>query len=271
MSITSLSMLTRCGEQYRWRYVEGIKSPPGVVMAIGKGVHAAAEANLGNRLEWGELLPEEAVLDAARDATVTTWRKDPPMRNDGDPDEGGAVDEAVSLASLHHRHLAPQIEPVAIERGFRLEMPGAPFDIVGYVDVEEEGRIRDLKMSSKTPAENAAHISDQLTLYHLNATVRGEPAKAVALDHLVKTKTPKVVTQESTRGPADHARLLAKFEAAARVIETGAFLPAAQDAWYCSPRFCGYWDRCAWGSRKRVAVGLIDPARLTSRIERRPG
>lgn len=271
MSISSLQMLQKCGVQFEFRYVRGIKSPPGVALVIGKGVHAAAEGNLRNKLEWGELLPVDAVRDTARDATAKLWSKDEPVRTEEDPDQGEAIDAAVGLSTMHHLHLAPKIEPVALERGFRLEMPGAPFDIVGYVDVEEEGRIRDLKTTTKAPQENAARISDQLTLYHLNATVRGEPAKTVALDHLVKTKAPKVVTQESTRSAVDHTRLMARFEAAARAIASGSFVPAAADSWACSPRFCGYWDRCAWGSRKQVSVGLIDPSRLTSRVERRPG
>mgnify|MGYP001564712607 FL=1 len=43
------------------------------------------------------------------------------------------------------------------------------------------------------------------------------------------------------------------------------FKPASTGAWECSKRFCGYWERCEFGSKKRVSVGLIDPARLTTR------
>lgn len=271
LSYSALTMLYRCGVQFDYRYNQGIKSPPGVALHIGKAAHASSEADLTSKMQWGELLEEEAVQDEAADAVKRLWKNEPPVRSEGDHDEGGAVDEAVSLARLHHRELAPRIEPVAIEQGFRLEMPDFPFDLVGYVDVEEAGTIRDLKTSSKAPSSTAADESDQLTLYHMNATARGDAPKKVALDYLVKTKTAKVITLESTRTPMDHLRLLARIEAAAKTIQTGSFLPATADSWACSERFCGYWERCKWGSRKSVSVGLVDPSRLTSRLERRPG
>lgn len=264
LSISQLNMLARCGEQYRYRYVEGIKAPPGVQLVIGKGTHGAIEKDLANKIEWGELLPDDSIADFAADATRKAWQEDAPVLGEGDPDEGGAVDTAVALATVHHRELAPVIEPVAVERKFRLELPDFPFDLVGVIDVEETTRIRDTKTSSKTPPADAAHVSDQLTMYHLEAATRGE-SKTVALDYLVKSKQAKALTLESTRNEQDHARLLRRVEAAAKVIQAGAFTPTTPDNWACSPKWCGYWDRCAWGSRKAVTVGLIDPARLVRR------
>lgn len=270
LSATQLAMLQRCGMQYDFRYVQGIKVPPGVQLVIGKGTHAAVEKDLRSKLEWDSLLPDDEIADLAADVTRRAWADEEPVLVDGDPDQGGAVDTAVALAQVHHRELAPAIEPVALERGFVLELPDFPFDLMGYVDVEEAGRIRDTKTSAKSPPADAADKSDQLTLYHLDATVRGAPHKTVALDYLVKTKVAKAITLESTRTPADHARLLRRVEAAAKVIETGAFTPAAPDSWCCSAKWCGYWSRCDYGAKQKISVGLIDPSRLTSRlVERR--
>ncbi len=271
LSITQINMLARCGEQYRFRYVDGIKSPPGVALVIGKATHAAIEKDLTNKIQWGALLPDDAIAETAADATRKAWSDDEPTLQDGDPDQGGAVDAAVSLATLHHRELAPKIEPISLERGFVLSLDGFPFDLMGYVDIDEATRIRDTKTASKSPSGNEADKSDQLTLYHLDATVRGDVGKTVALDYLVKTKVAKAITLESTRGPEDHARLLRKVEASAKVIEAGNFAPTSPDNWWCSAKWCGYFDRCDFGSRRSVSVGLIDPALLTSRmVERRP-
>jgi len=269
LSASALGMLARCGEQYRFRYVEGIKAPPGVQLVIGKGTHAAIERDLINKQHWGSLLPDDSIADYAADAARAAWEDDEPLVQEGDPDKGGAVDTAVSLAQLHHRELAPAIEPVAIERGFLLELDGFPFDLMGFVDIEEKGRIRDTKTSSKSPQADAADQSDQLTLYHLDAVTRGLPPPVVQLDYLVKTKTPKAVSLTSKRGPEDHARFLRRVEAAAKVIEAGAFYPTGADSWACSARFCGYWSRCRWGAKQSVSVGFIDPTRLTSRIQER--
>lgn len=270
MSATSLGTLLKCQQMYYWRYVMGKRVPPGVALVIGKGAHGSAEKDLVNKQEWGELLSDEAVADHARDATVKAWEKEEPVRHDGDPDKGGAVDTAVALAGLHHKQLAPKIEPVAVERGFRLEIPDFPYDVVGYVDVEEERRIRDLKTSAKTPPEDAAEKSDQLSIYALEAAVRGAPKQEVAMDHLVKTSRPQVVTRTATRGPEDHARLMLKLEIAAKVIQSGNFLPCAPDSWTCGAKWCGFWDAiCPHGRRGAVSVGMVDISRLRSRPEER--
>lgn len=272
LSWTQISMLAKCGTQYEFRYIRGIKSPPGVALALGKGVHGAVEHDLRNKMEWGELLPDEAVGDHARDATGRAWDEQPPVLHDGDPDRGGAIDTAVSLAHLHHKAVAPKLEPIAIERGFVLDLgPSFKFDLLGYVDVEEQNTIRDTKTSSKAPNKDAADVSDQLTLYHLDATVRGHKSKAVALDYLVKKGRPEAITLTSARGPLDHMRLLRRVEQAARVIQAGAFAPTARDSWACSEKWCGYWHMCDFGAKQKVSVALIDPKRLTSRrAERRP-
>jgi hypothetical protein len=271
LSVTQLNMLSRCGLQYDFRYIQKIIAPPGVQLVIGKGTHAAIEKDLVNKQQWGTLLPDDSIADYAADAARAAWDEDEPVLQEGDPDKGGVVDVAVSLAQLHHKQVAPGIDPVAIERGFVLEIEGFPYDLMGFVDIEEPGRIRDTKTSSKSPPADAAEQSDQLTLYHLEAVTRGLPPPMVQLDYLVKTKVPKAVSLSSVRGPEDHARFLRRVEVAARVIEAGSFQPAAPDSWACSQKWCGYWDRCAFGSRGRVSVGLIDPARLTSRMqERRP-
>jgi hypothetical protein len=268
-------MLTKCGLQYEFRYVRGIKRPPGVALVIGKGAHGAIEADLGKKIETGELLADDAIADYARDATEAEWKKETPKpEDDGEPaDLGGAVDMAIALAELHHREVAPGLEPIAVERGFTLAMPDFPFDFTGYIDVEEKGRVRDVKTAGKAPASDAADTSEQLTAYSLEATVRGAPAAEVVLDVLVKTKVPRVVTLRSERTADDHRRFLRKLEMAARVIKAGAFLPAPKvpGVWWCSQKHCGYWDMCPAGRRQSVQVGLIDPARLVSRLaERRP-
>lgn len=273
VSFSSLETLAKCGLMWDFRYNQGLKIPPGVQLVIGKGTHGAIDKDLSRKLEWGTLLPDDAIADYARDATRAEWEREPPKPDeDGAPaDLGSAVDTAVALAELHHREVAPSIVPVAVERRFMLELPEFPFDIEGQVDVEEADHIRDVKTSGKSPPANAADVSDQLTLYDLEASVRGVPKRKVFLDYLVKTKTPKAVTLESYRTPEDHLRFLHKVELAAKVIQSGAFMPAPRGSWYCSPKWCGFWDVCPAGGRQVTTVGLIDPARLTSRLlERRP-
>lgn len=270
LSVSQLNMLTRCPEQYRRRYILGERRPPGVSMVIGKGTHAAGETDLRSKMEWGELLAAEEVADVAADATRRMWQEDEPKLEDGDPDQGGAVDEAVKLAGLYHAKVAPQVAPVAIERAFILETgPEFPFDLMGVVDVEEAGTIRDTKTSAKAPSGNPAERDLQGELYTLEAKVRTGRDKSFVMDHLVRGKSPRYIVSEAKFTPADHQSFLRRVEVASRLVQAGNFPPADPKSWACSPKWCGYWDTCAWGARQSVSVGLIDPAKLTSRLTAR--
>lgn len=268
LSVSQINMLAKCGEQYRRRYVLGQKRPPAVAQVIGKGVHASVEKDLTSKLEWGELIDDEEIPDLAADATRRMWQADEPQREEGDPDQGGAVDEAVSLARLHHGKVAPAITPVALERAFLLEIPEFPFDLMGVVDVEEPTRIRDTKTSGKAPSGNPAERDLQGELYTLEARLRGHD-KVFQMDHLVRGRSPRYIPSEARYTEADHLSFLRRVEAAAAAVKAGTFLPAAPGSWACSPKWCGYWNDCAWGARQQVTVGLIDPARLTSRLTER--
>lgn len=270
LSVSQLNTLTRCPQQFYHRYVLGEKRPPGVALVIGKGVHAAVEKDLGAKLEWGELLPDDSIADFAADATRRLWKQDEPVRTEDDPDEGGAIDEAVKLAELHHEKVAPVVEPVALERPFVLEVPDFSFDIKGVVDVEETNVIRDTKTSAKAPSGNPATKSLQGELYTLEAKVRGHD-KAFVLDHLVRGKTARYIPSHATFTENDHRSFLKRVEQFGKMVESGSFPPTDPTNWACSAKWCGWWDSCDWGARQKVTVGLIDPSRLTSRVaERRP-
>lgn len=260
LSPSRLDMLSRCGMQYYFRYVEGKIIRPGVAMVIGTATHKAIEANLRNKIETGSLLAEEAVAQTASEALKDTWLGDEPRLDEEEAKEGeaavkgSAIDTAVSLSKAHHKVLAPTIKPIYVERGFRLELKSNPFDLTGYIDIQEADGIRDTKTVGKSPQGEEADKSVQLTAYALAAKINGGPDPAkVSLDYLVKTKEPKVLTLSSTRSTADYKGLLLRMERAAEVIEKGAFYPTSPDNWVCSARFCGYWESvCPHGKRSRT-------------------
>lgn len=272
-SPTQLAMLRRCPLQYYYRYVEGLKVPPGISLLRGIAVHDAAEKNLRHKMSTGGLLPKDTVADIARDSFEAQWQKEPPMLDDDEKERGvdavrgEAVDASVRLAVVHHEQLAPTIEPEHIERGFKIEIEDGPYDLLGYLDLQEAlpeenergeevawHRVRDLKTSRKSPAADAAAKSDQLTCYSLAvAVLDGETPRELAIDTLVDLKKePKVVTQLTRRSDVDHQRLLDLVARAGKVVAAGNFLPADEGSWVCSSRWCGYYDSiCPHGARGR--------------------
>lgn len=261
LSVSGLNMLTKCGEQFRFRYIEGIKSPPGWSLIVGSGTDESVNQDLLNKINTGQLLPDEAIADNARDAVTRRWDEGE-VKLDDDLAEMGqsaakayAVDTAVICATVHHKQAAPGINPTHVQRYWRLEVKGTLLELSGIIDVQEGTRsIRDTKTSKKSPSAGEADNNLQLTTYALAVRqIDGAAPEKVCLDYCVHTKTPKLVQLESKRDDADYEHLFQRIWAAQQAIEKGAFMPAPLEAWYCSARFCGYWDRCRYARRPVTA------------------
>lgn len=262
MHWSHLAMLSRCGVQYEFRYIKGIIKPPAVALIVGSSTHDAVGENMSFKKDHGKLLTKEVVQQIARDSINKRWgdgvELDAEEKEQGEATvRGEAVDVAVALSSIHHDELAPSILPAHIERKWVLELQGFPVDLAGTIDLQEtkarDNVVRDLKTASKSPPAGAANNSDQLTMYSLAVNKLDKVNPPVALDYLVKTKVPKAVSQFSERTPEDHAVLLRRIEAAVNAIQKGAFIPAPQDHWLCSQKFCGFWSICPY-ARKRVFI-----------------
>ncbi|MHC4181025.1 MAG: RecB family exonuclease [Planctomycetota bacterium] len=257
ISYSAISMLERCGEQYRFRYIEGISIPPGVSLLQGRAVDDAVTADLRTKIDSGVLLPLEAVRDIARDALVNAWDHSE-VRLEAEYVEMGpakakakAVDTSISLAELHHTEAAPKIEPTHVQREWALEVRGIPYPLVGVIDIQEGTKaVRDTKTSKKSPPKDAADKSSQLSAYALACKVRdGVMPEMLALDYLVATKTPKLVVLETKREMEQLRPFRNRLFNAVEVIQAGVFIPASPDAWCCSERWCGYWNTCRYAQR----------------------
>ena len=73
LSPSKLDMLSKCGVQYEYRYVKGLKIPPSVGMLEGRAIDKAASAILRHKLAEGTLPTDEAVADHAGQEMRTEW------------------------------------------------------------------------------------------------------------------------------------------------------------------------------------------------------
>lgn len=250
LSVSQLDMFTRCGEQYRRRYLEGEIVPPGIAARIGTGVHKAAESNWREKMRTGQDMPLDAVQDCAAEAYDKALQDGVFFAPDEAPDATLAMargkDSAVSLATLFRRNLAPSITPALVEEKIILDLPGVDLPIVTILDLYTEDKaLRDLKTSGKKWSEDKAHASHQPTAYR--EAVRqatGEYPADLLFDVLVSTKTPTLQTISTTRGEGDAAILARKFQIMCASINADIFPPAPPDHWCCSAKFCGYFFSC---------------------------
>lgn len=268
LHVSMLEMMSRCGIQFQRRYgarfdcwEEEEIMPPGIALVTGISVHKAVEANLRNKMiEGGQLLAREQVATVADEEFRGIWQGGVMLTDDEainvNKTFGGAVDQTVALALLHHDNLAPIINPVAVEEKFVILMgDGYPYDLAGKKDIREAQAIRDTKTKAATPPDGAAR-SLQMSMYCMAEKVakRGLPKK-VYLDFLVKTKTPKVVIREAVPEASWIQPLMRRIERAIEIIQSvkegkGQFTPADPEHWCCSRRFCGWHATCPYWSGK---------------------
>lgn len=254
LSISQLDMLSRCGEQYRRRYIEHEIIPPGIALIVGSATDRAVSCDLEHKIKTGDLLPWEELAEIARDEVAAALDGGEVMLTAEEAIaglkavKGQAIDKAVRFSGLHHARLAPKLEPTHVQRRWRVELNNFPRDLVGVIDVQEGTKaVRDTKTSGKSPAQDAAHTSDQLTMYALAChVIDGRIPEVLALDYLVDTQIPKPVTLETIRTVESFNPLLARIEKANEAIEKQVFMPARQTDWWCHPRWCGFAATCRY-------------------------
>lgn len=266
LSPTQLEMYCRCPEQYRRSYIEGEKIPPGIAALKGTGLHRGAAVNMRQKLESGVDLPASEIVEAAISAFETEVHGGVSFSREefGRGSHiviGEAKDDLREIADCHARVQAPDYQPVFVEEKIRIELPNAPRDVLGILDLADaKRRVIDLKTAGKKKSQSDADDSVQLSVYAAAYQVKtGEPPAEVRLDCVVQTKTKtdrQVVT--SDRGPRDFQALANRINAVTKGIQAGVFTPATPGAWWCGPKWCGYFSTCPYVNSHREALVQIE-------------
>lgn len=254
-SVSQLRTYRRCGQQYYYIYPEKMRMAPGISQIRGTSLHRTAAANHAQKIESKRDLPLDEMQCRAAEAvesefaggvSLTSQERTVGVANL----RASTVDAAVKLTGLYALELAPTIRPIMSEKRLLLKPPAdSPLDTPVEMQIDlaqEDDSLDDLKTSSKSPNASDAHKSDQLSTYSLGyQALTGRPASKLRLDHLVLTKAgnTKIVIQETTRGPKDHAAVLDTMARAIKGIRAGVFVPNTE-GWWCSERYCGFHGIC---------------------------
>lgn len=264
---SDLERMAMCG--ILWQRTKGYKfgcaekkeiALPSPALAIGSAVHASVQVNLLNKIDNKELVPRESIPDTARDSFQGIWDGGMLLSEDEATDQqgtlGGSIDMSIALSLLHYDELAPELNPVAVEKKWVLEMPEEfPFDLAGQIDIVERSGIRDTKTRKASPPKGTAR-SLQMGMYSLaHKKHTGKLPEKVSIDCLVKTKTPKVVVDTAIPTMDWIDPVFRRIEQAWRTIEAvkagyDCFQPADPTHWICSKRYCPFAITCKFWSGK---------------------
>lgn len=227
--------------------------PHGVGAAVGTSVHRSAQVILLEKASTGTLPPVDVATDCARDNIGESIARGVMFDGPRGATQNGreAVSQAVRMAALYHRAVAPNVQPLLVEE--RLEAEAAPGLVLsGQPDLvaREPNQIRDLKTGAKQGNHNA-----QAGGYSLLARSDGIEIEQAAIDYIkrvppskpqpdpVVTKIPLALAEQVAanvlRHIAEDLRIFREGDRRLRLLpgDPAAFL-ANPSSVLCSRRWC---------------------------------
>lgn len=252
LSHSRMNMYLRCPKQFEFRYMKGLTYRPSGAMTLGGAWHQALEINFNQKKETRQDIKLSDMKEVFSDRFDTKVKEEDVNFEDDKPSE--IKDKGLEVTEIHHREIAPKIQPVHVEMPFTIPLTEEN-DLHGFIDVIDEEEVIVEHKSAKTTPNDQSMVNDmQLTVYSkAYRKIFGKEEKGIRKDTAVKTKTPKMVSQTTTRGENDFDILLQIAHGVEAGIKTGAFAPNP-NGWHCSPKYCGFWDRCM--GKKKPSTGF---------------
>jgi hypothetical protein len=249
LSFSSVDTYLACPMQWYFRYVEGVKRPPNIFLKFGGCGHEALKFNNMNKWETGNDLPANIVTDKFADEfsvqrkTIEDW--------DGeDPDKSYDKHQKIGAGFMgdYMEHVAPTFKP-ASQPEAKGELKIGNIPLIYYIDLETDKTIVDYKFVGSKKSERDVKNSLQMWLYSIAR--KKEDTSMMFFNKKNGDIYDEVATIDDT--DRTHARRIVL--TTARAITSGAFFPRkpdGQEAWRCTPKFCGYYHMCRGGSRRML-------------------
>lgn len=257
VSYSSLSQGIKCGEQFRRRRILNQIIPPGIALIRGGSVHKANEVNMKQKLDSKKDLPVDDLKDCARDAFVDRAKNGIYLTKEDRPEKRKLLNEGLNqtlkAVECYSDQFAPEVQPTAVEQRFSLDI-GLELPIYGYIDIEQENAIRDLKITGKSYNQDAVDNNLQPRFYSLAFEKQTGERPDFWMHYLVvlktKTKHQAIYTRCSNH---QYDALYHTIEQFIKMLKAGIFLPTNPENWWCDPKWCGYYYTCKYvGNGKQI-------------------
>jgi len=242
LSGSSINTYLRCGRQWEYAYVQRIRQPPTLRLAVGSAAHTVLETDLNHKL-WTE---QDLPVEQLQDEFVDEFERESYGAPDTEKETAGqAKDSGVRSVAAWHELVAPSTVPMMVEEPVQFSINDVI--ISGTIDiVHADGRIGDWKFTGKSPSKKG-DPGYLLSLVGYGIGYRrktGMVETGVVLDHIVRLKEPKHVPIASP-GPIPDESIVAYtgiVEDVAQGITAGHFPPTGLNSNACT--WCGYKDIC---------------------------
>jgi hypothetical protein len=272
LSYSQIAEYRRCGRLAFFRRYD--KSAPKYPVparmhqgtAYDKGVSVGLAEKAVNGHEPNETAMTDAFIQTLQNPDrEVDWTEDNPRE---------AESNGLGLVRLYRSVMIPDIMPIRVQEKHAVIFKNRPWSMIVVPDCEAEDAnqksvIIDHKRSGKAPKPDSARSSEQLTAYSVAWQSRtGSLPSLVRLDYALAYKgTPDdvnkfsaitrsasggtlgIMSLESNRDEAALRRYLQIMESVAVNLQASLdgkieWQFAAPDSWWCSPKWCEYWDYC---------------------------
>lgn len=254
LSYSSVSLYQRCQLRWRYRYVDKIKTQATGKMLAGNAYHEAVAMCFEVKRMFGEYPPMSAMHDTfinywnkqvrnniiiQRDSDGAKFDEIPAIKFDEDEPVKLQADALVLLDIYYNDHML-KIEPAAVEKRVTGEYNGIP--LLAYIDlIDANGIFYDHKLVWRSWKDGQADIDIQPTFYGL---ISGAKPIEFHFQFAKALKNPVIDDMVTKRTGSDYTRLGIDIINMWRQIQSGIFMRCGTGGWWCSDKYCGYWETC---------------------------
>ncbi len=245
LSASQINLYLLCSLKYKFQYIDKLPKPfKSSGLAFGSVIHSALEWFHKERIRGNGHSLEKLLKIFETDWFSQTIETEILYKN-GETPKGLVFIGKQMLTQYFH---SDQDTPVDAEIPFSLplidpltgEVLGPTIE--GWMDlIEKDDVVVEFKTSARTMSENDLKDSLQVTCYsYAYEMLFQKPPKNIKLTNFVKTRTPKIVTLETTRDKSDTQRFFLIAKEVLRGIQSGHFFP--RSSWMCMD--CEYGNPC---------------------------
>lgn len=241
---SSLQVYLKCGIQWDFIYNKKVPRPQTWSLFRGTTLHLTRKKNLRQKVESLVDLPleelrEDALAQVKEAVAAEQFVPEPEVDKPADLIDAGVVTDYNAFQTT--------TVPVLVEHESAVAPVGYDYELYGTLDLLDfRMYLRDLKTVGKTPQIADLLRSTQMTTYQLFAMAADYPIAKISHDYLIfrKKGVEAMPLEVEPRTKDDIRSLLDTYQQAVMGISAGIFLPAPAGSWWCSPKWCAYWDQC---------------------------
>ena len=149
-----------------------------------------------------------------------------------------AIEKYLSVAIPFYKQLG---EPVSYQEEVRLQLDSVPIDIIGYIDLEYKGLVRDIKTVGRMPSEVPDSVKRQMSVY---ATAK---QCDVVVDYVYASSSNAEVKVVEVKDVEQHIKVVEKTALAVMNL-----LSYSNDKYEIARLFVPNFDSWMWSSEEDI-------------------